>query len=141
MHDCIQDILCEEVLVVEGKNDTKNLSQILSCETIETNGFAVGEKLEDIAALAEEESLIVFTDTDKAGKAIRAIIHNAVPGLGDAELPVREGKIKEFVERARKDAILMALRNSGAHLTYRLRVLNNELDALSMPEIPKSAAA
>lgn len=77
----------QEVIVVEGKDDTVAVKRATGADTIETNGSAVsGPTLEQIAHALEKRGVIVFTDPDYPGKRIRAIIEEHVPGVKHAFL-------------------------------------------------------
>ena len=70
----------KEVIVVEGKDDTKRIKQAVNADTIETNGSAISPGvIEQIKILQEKRGVIVFTDPDYNGERIRKIIMEAVP--------------------------------------------------------------
>ena len=53
----------QEVIVVEGKDDTKRIKMAVNADTIETRGSAISdETLDQIAKLQEKRGVIVFTD-------------------------------------------------------------------------------
>ena len=64
-------IKIQEVIVVEGKDDTANLRRFYEVDTYETRGSAINE--DDL------RGVIVFTDPDYNGERIRKIIMEAVP--------------------------------------------------------------
>ena len=73
-------IKIQEVLVVEGKDDTANLRRFYEVDTYETRGSAINdEDLERIDKLNNLRGVIVFTDPDYNGERIRRIIMEAVP--------------------------------------------------------------
>lgn len=75
----------KEIIVVEGKDDTKRLALAVDADTIETNGSAINsETLERIALAQETRGVIVFTDPDGPGEKIRKIISESVPGVKHA---------------------------------------------------------
>lgn len=77
----------QEVIIVEGKDDTVAVKRATGADTIETNGSAVSVRtLEQIAHALEKRGVIVFTDPDYPGKRIRAIIEEHVPGVKHAFL-------------------------------------------------------
>lgn len=77
----------KEVLVVEGKDDTKRIKMAVNADTLETRGSAIGdETIEQIAQLQESRGVIVFTDPDFSGEKIRNIITREVPGVKHAFL-------------------------------------------------------
>ncbi|QEY06427.1 ribonuclease M5 [Streptococcus ratti] len=73
-------IKIQEVLVVEGKDDTANLRRFYDVDTYETRGSAItAEDLERIEKLNDLRGAIVFTDPDYNGERIRKMIMEAVP--------------------------------------------------------------
>ncbi len=73
-------IKIQEVVVVEGKDDTANLRRFYDVDTYETRGSAItDEDLERIEKLNDLRGVIVFTDPDYNGERIRKIIMQAVP--------------------------------------------------------------
>lgn len=77
----------QEVLVVEGKDDTANLRRFYEVDTYETRGSAISEDdLERIEKLHDLRGVIVFTDPDYNGERIRKIIMQAIPTVKHAFL-------------------------------------------------------
>lgn len=107
----------KEVIVVEGKDDTRRIKEVVDADTIETMGSAIHEDiLEQIEHAEEISGVIVFTDPDFVGEKIRKIIMEAVPSVKHAFLAKREAKPRSKlkggslgVEHASDDAILEAL--------------------------------
>ncbi|BCA84986.1 ribonuclease M5 [Enterococcus saigonensis] len=106
----------EEIIVVEGKDDTRRLQEVVKADTIETIGSAIND---DILAQIEHayntRGVIIFTDPDFSGEKIRKIIMEVVPGAKHAFLPRKEATPNRShgslgVEHASDDAILEALR-------------------------------
>ena len=82
-----EKIKIQEVLVVEGKDDTANLHRFYNVDTYETRGSAINEDdLERIEKLNDLRGVIVFTDPDYNGERIRKIIMNAIPNVKHAFL-------------------------------------------------------
>ncbi len=82
----------KEVIVVEGKDDTKRLALAVDADTLETNGSAISEAtLAQIKTLQASRGVIVFTDPDFSGERIRKTISAAVPGVKHAFLPRKAG--------------------------------------------------
>lgn len=70
----------KEVIVVEGKDDTKQIQRTVDADTIETRGSAISdETLDLIDRLAQTRGVIVFTDPDFSGEKIRKIISDEIP--------------------------------------------------------------
>ncbi len=69
-------------VIVEGRYDKIRLSGVIDAEIIETAGFGIFSKKEQLAlirTLAAPRGVIVLTDSDGAGKVIRAHISSALP--------------------------------------------------------------
>lgn len=106
----------KEVIVVEGKDDTKQIRRAVNADTIETRGSAISdETLEQINELQQKRGVIVFTDPDFNGEKIRKVITRNVPGVKHAFLsredaaPHAKGSLG--VEHATPEAIREALRH------------------------------
>jgi ribonuclease M5 len=105
----------EEIIVVEGKDDTRRLQEVFDVDTIETIGSAIDETiLTQIAHAQETRGVIVFTDPDFSGEKIRKIIMEAVPDAQHAFLPRSQAAPKKKgslgVEHASDEALKEALR-------------------------------
>ena len=75
----------KEVIVVEGKDDTKQVQRAVLADTFETNGSALSKKaLEQIKKLQQSRGVIVFTDPDFNGERLRKLIGQNVPGVKHA---------------------------------------------------------
>ena len=69
-------------VIVEGKYDKLRLESVIEGQILTTDGFGVFSKQEKsmlFRALAEKTPLIVLTDSDGAGKLIRAHLTGAIP--------------------------------------------------------------
>lgn len=107
----------QEIIVVEGKDDTKRIQEVVEADTIETIGSAINEEiLERIAHAEEVRGVIVFTDPDFSGEKIRKIITEAIPNVKHAFIsrrlatPAKRGA-SLGVEHASDEAIIEALKN------------------------------
>ncbi|MGM8137841.1 ribonuclease M5 [Enterococcus italicus] len=104
-----------EIVVVEGKDDTRRLQEVLDVDTIETIGSAINEDiLARIAHAQETRGVIVFTDPDYSGEKIRKTIMADIPDVKHAFLPRAQAVPKRKgmslgVEHASDEAILAAL--------------------------------
>ena len=118
-----------EVIVVEGRYDKNALSQVVDATVITVGGFSVfndKEKLALLRRLAEQQGLIVLTDSDGAGFVIRNYLKGALPKekIKQAYIPDIHGKEsrkrkegkegKLGVEGMRPEVLLEALRRCGA---------------------------
>ncbi|QYR23842.1 ribonuclease M5 [Paenibacillus sp. sptzw28] len=106
--------MINEIIVVEGKDDTVAIKRAVDAETIETGGSAVGEDVLRRVELAQQRrGVIIFTDPDHAGERIRKIVAQRVPGCKHAFLPQEDALYKGDigVENASPEAIKRALAN------------------------------
>lgn len=116
MNKCMDERpVIEEVIVVEGKNDTKQVLKAVDAITIETRGSALDGDILDLIERAEaERGVIVLTDPDFPGEQIRKKITERVPTAKHAFIQVEEGvpghKGSLGVEHASPETILKALR-------------------------------
>jgi len=70
-------IKIKQTVIVEGKHDKIKLENIISANIIATDGFRIynnREKQALIKNLAEKTGIIIFTDSDSAGRRIRNFI-------------------------------------------------------------------
>ena len=110
-------MLFKEVIVVEGRDDTRRLKEIFpEIETIETNGSAIDtQTLERIKVLNETRGVIVFTDPDFPGNKIRQAVTQVVPQCKHAYLKKQDAIAKNGngvgVEHASDEVIKSALEN------------------------------
>jgi ribonuclease M5 len=89
--EIMQKIKIKEILVVEGHSDTVRLHQFFDVVTIETGGSGVtAETLAQIKRANALYGVIVFTDPDVPGEAIRREISQVIPNLKHAFLKRKE---------------------------------------------------
>lgn len=72
-------------IIVEGKNDKTKLSRLLNTELIDihcTFGTPGEERLHNLRRMIGDRPVFIWTDNDKRGKKIRALLRDAFP---DAE--------------------------------------------------------
>lgn len=104
----------QEIIVVEGKDDTVAIKRAVNADTIETNGSAVSdETITKIKLAQQKRGVIIFTDPDYPGQRIRSIIAERVPDCKHAFLPreqaIPKGKKGLGVEHAKPEDIRAAL--------------------------------
>ncbi|MBO9598400.1 MAG: ribonuclease M5 [Cohnella sp.] len=102
----------QEMIVVEGKDDTVAIKRALGADTIETGGSAIGEDvLRRIELAQERRGVIIFTDPDAPGERIRKIVADRVPGAKHAFLTKDEARSARGlgVEHATDEAIRRAI--------------------------------
>ncbi|WP_251548130.1 ribonuclease M5 [Limosilactobacillus caecicola] len=107
----------KEVIVVEGKDDTKQIQRAVDADTFETNGSALSlDDLEQLKKLQQTRGLIVFTDPDFNGERLRKMISQAIPGVKHAFIRRDQGVPTEAhgslgVEHASQATIKAALQS------------------------------
>lgn len=117
-------MIIQEVIIVEGKNDTNKIKQAVDADTIETNGSAINEETIQLIKHAQRKrGVIIFTDPDYPGERIRKMIQQRVPGCKHAFLPksVAQSKTRNKIgiEHASISAIRDALRRTQEEITNR----------------------
>lgn len=81
MADC-ERLKIPQPVIVEGRYDKIRLSNIIDANIIETAGFGIFSKKEQLSllrTLAAPCGIIILTDSDGAGKLIRAHLSSALP--------------------------------------------------------------
>lgn len=110
-------IKIEEVIVVEGHDDTVRLKQFFDVNTIQTGGSGVSQAtIEQIKRANALHGVIVFTDPDVSGEQIRRQITKHVPEVRhafltrDEAIPSSKSKGKSLgIEHANFKALKSAL--------------------------------
>ncbi len=106
--------MIREIVVVEGKNDTKRLRSFFDLDTIETHGMSLNEEtIELIRQLNEKRGVILFLDPDSPGEKIRDRLNKQIPGLKNAFVMKEDARTKKKVgiEHASKEVLAEALKN------------------------------
>ena len=106
--------MIREIVVVEGKNDTKRLRSFFDLDTIETHGMSLNEETIDlIRKLNEKRGVILFLDPDSPGEKIRDRLNKQIPGLKNAFVMKEDARTKKKVgiEHASKEVLADALKN------------------------------
>ena len=105
-----------EMIVVEGKDDTRRIQEVVEADTIETIGSAINDEiLTQIEHAQETRGVIIFTDPDYSGEKIRKTIMEVVPDAKHAFLSRKVAVPKKNggslgVEHASDEAIIEALK-------------------------------
>ena len=105
-----------EIIVVEGKDDTRRIQEVVAADTIETIGSAINDEiLTQIEHAQETRGVIIFTDPDYSGEKIRKTIMEVVPDAKHAFLSRKVAVPKKNggslgVEHASDEAIIEALK-------------------------------
>lgn len=139
-----------ETIVVEGKYDKIRLSQLVDANIIQTDGFMIfknQDMLGLLGRLADETGLIVLTDSDAAGFAIRNYIKSCLAGknVKHAFIPAVHGKERRKekpgkegllgVEGMRDEALLAALERAECHIMSTIsdaRITKQDLYCLGL---------
>ena len=88
-------IKIEEIIVVEGRNDTAAIKRAVTAQTIETHGFGMNEEMwKRIDRAYKSCGVVLFTDPDRAGENIRRKIKERYPLCKEA-FSAAEGGCKE----------------------------------------------
>ncbi|UJF16190.1 ribonuclease M5 [Jeotgalibaca sp. MA1X17-3] len=106
----------KEMIVVEGRDDTRRIQEAVEADTIETNGSAIDEKVLKMIEKAQEvRGVIVLTDPDFPGGKIREAITQRVPEAKHAFLKKEDCQSPKGgslgVEHASNAAIRFALQS------------------------------
>ena len=130
-------IHCERVIVVEGKYDRMALSRIVDGVVVETGGFGIfsdDKKLETLRTLAKRKGLILLTDSDRSGMAIRNYLIGAIGPqyIRNAYIPDCYGKEK----RKKSPSAEGKLGGEGMSEVVLLRVLSFACEPDAPPKDP-----
>lgn len=121
-------IKLKQAVIVEGKYDAIKLANIIDALIITTDGFGIfknKEKQKFLRRLAEENGIIILTDSDSAGFMIRNFISSCVPNdkVTNVYIPDIYGKEKRKTEKSAEgklgvegvseQVILQALQRAG----------------------------
>lgn len=121
--------MIKEIIVVEGKNDTKRLKSFFDVETIETHGMGLSRATIELVRKANEKrGVILFLDPDAPGEKIRKRLNDEIPGLKNAFVMKEDARTKKKVgiEHADEKTLKEALDNLVSYAEVR--------DSLSMEE-------
>lgn len=114
----------KEVIVVEGRDDTKRVHEALNADTFETNGSALSlDDLNRLVDLQAKRGLIVLTDPDFNGERIRKMISQKIPEAKHAFISRQAGVPKNRggslgVEHADPQVIRDSIQ--AAHVSHAL---------------------
>lgn len=127
----------KEIIVVEGRDDTKRVHEALNADTFETNGSALSlDDLKRLEVLQAKRGLIVLTDPDFNGERIRKMISHKIPEAKHAFISRQAGVPKNRsgslgVEHASPQAIRQAIQVAhGSHSLDKLLPTINQTDLM-----------
>lgn len=104
-------IRLKQTVVVEGKYDLIRLRSLLDANIMITDGFAIFQDRQKVAllrTLAQRKGLVILTDSDRAGFAIRHYITQCIGQQGEiyqAYIPDILGKEKRKVAASREGTL------------------------------------
>lgn len=127
------------ILVVEGAMDQAFLSQFLDVDFVQTNGSAVSrETIEYLKEASKTREIVVLTDPDSPGEAIRNRIAQEVPTCKHAWVRKKHAikGHKVGVAEASKDEVLLAL----SHVMPSLESSKGTLTAADLAELGLTGA-
>ncbi len=135
--------MIREVIVVEGKNDTKRLKSFFDVETIETNGLNLNKKtIELIREINGKRGVILFMDPDTPGEKIRKRLNDEISGLKNAFVIKKEARTskKVGVEHASKEVLEEALNNLVTYGEFKDSLSKEEFYELGLAGESDSAS-
>ena len=127
--------MIKEIIVVEGKNDTKRLQSFFDLETYETRGLALNKNdIEYLKLLNDKRGIILFLDPDNPGEKIRNRINQNIPNLKNAFLINDDARYKNKVgiEHASKEVLEKALNNLITYKDIKDGITMNEIYELGL---------
>lgn len=103
-------IKLKQAVLVEGKYDKIKLSSIIDATIIVSNGFGIfknKEKIELLRRLAKKDGLLILTDSDGAGFAIRGYVKGCIQEgkVYQAYIPEILGKEKRKVQPSKEGTL------------------------------------
>lgn len=113
----LKKVKIKEIIVVEGRDDTRAIKNAVDCQTIETHGFGISnETMSKIKKAYDSQGIIIFTDPDFAGNEIRKKLTKEFPDAKQAYISRNDAKKNTNigVENASSDIIIDALKKVRA---------------------------
>lgn len=114
----------EQVLIVEGRDDTCAVNRAVDAMTIETHGFGMSDEMwQRIDRAYRTSGIIILTDPDRAGENIRKKILERYPDAGQAFLPRNKALKKRNigVENAKPEDIAEAIEKALKNMRSQKR--------------------
>lgn len=116
-------ISIKEIVIVEGRDDTRAVLESVNCKTIETHGFGITKETYNLIKKAYEETgIIIFTDPDYSGEEIRKKLKEKFPNAKEAFLvedkATKKGDIG--IENAKPQDITSALLKARAEVNTKI---------------------
>ena len=135
--------MIKELIVVEGKNDTKRLQSFFDVETIETHGLGLSrDTIELIRNVNDKRGVILFLDPDTPGEKIRKRLNDEIPGLKNAFILKEDGRTarKVGIEHASKEVLEKALNSLVTYADSKNTISREEFYQLGLSGNSDSAA-
>ena len=132
------------VIVVEGIHDEMKIKSVYpNANVVITNGSEISKiTLDLIKKLSETNEIIIFTDPDSPGEAIRKRITEVVPNSKQAFLrkkdAISKNKKKVGIEHATKEIIMDSLENVYTFTESNNNITMSDLFNLGLNGSPKS---
>lgn len=127
--------MINEVIVVEGSNDTKRLKSFFDVDTIETHGLGLKkETIELIKNINKTRGIILFLDPDTPGEKIRNRLNSEIPNLKNAFVLKEDARTKKKVgiEHADKKTLEEALNNLITYSDVKESLSQSEYNELGL---------
>ena len=107
----------DEIIVVEGRDDTAAVLRAVDAATIETHGYGIRPSTWEVIDKAyESKGIIIFTDPDTAGEQIRRRLSERYPDAKhaflDRGLAEKDGDIGIEKRPLKKRAVLLLHRKT-----------------------------
>lgn len=119
-----------EVIVVEGKNDSKKLKSFFDVDTIETHGLGLNnDTIGFIKEINKTRGVILLLDPDNPGELIRRRLNEAIPNLKNAFIFKEDARTKRKVgvEHASKEVLEDALNNFFTYIDSKNTITMSDL--------------
>lgn len=133
-----------EVIVVEGKNDSNVLKSYFECDTIETHGSCLSDYTLQLIKKAQEiRGVIIFTDPDSPGEKIRNEINRKINGCKNAFIQKEKSRTdkKVGIEHASKIDLEEALQSCMTYDTKKEKKITlQDLMDMKLSGYPESKA-
>ena len=132
------------VIVVEGIHDEMKIKSVYpNANVVITNGREISDQAIDlIKTLSINNEIIIFTDPDAPGEAIRKRITDAVPTAKQAFLrkkdAISKNKKKVGIEHASKEVIIESLENVYTYNELNESITMSDLYNLGLNGFPNS---
>ena len=127
--------MIKEVIVVEGKNDTRRLQSFFDVETIETHGMSLNkETVELIREINVQRGIILFLDPDTPGEKIRKKLNEEIPGLKNAFVMKEDARTRKKVgiEHASREVLEEALDHLLTYTDMKQSISKEEFYSLGL---------